>query len=163
LVYDGQAISNVLAVSVTGLESGQVYWLAYRVYNRAGWSTLSPILHLVSGKLPQPPIKTPHQISVSSTQITFGWEASLDIGGASKLESYNVYVENTVVATVNAGILQYTYTDGIVAGQSYRCSISAVSLIGEGPKSNPLTIWAVSVPSAPTLQLTETSRDSCSV
>jgi hypothetical protein len=60
LIYDGQAISNVLAVTVSQLKSGQIYWLAYRVLNRAGWSTLSPYLHLVSGKLPQPPFKTPH-------------------------------------------------------------------------------------------------------
>lgn len=38
-----------------------------------------------------------------------------------------------------------------------------MSLIGEGPKSNPLTIWAINVPSAPTLTLTDTSRDSCSL
>lgn len=88
--------------------------------------------------------------------------ASSDIGGASRLESYKIYVNDQVVATVSAGVLEYTY-NAVVAGQSYLVTISAESLIGEGPKSNPLTIWAVSVPTAPTLTLTETTRDSCSV
>ena len=55
LVYDGSAISNVLTVTVTNLISGQNYWLAYRVLNRAGWSSLSPYLKLITGKLPSPP------------------------------------------------------------------------------------------------------------
>jgi hypothetical protein len=38
-----------------------------------------------------------------------------------------------------------------------------VSIIGEGPKSNPLNIWAIDLPSATELTLTDTSRDSCSV
>lgn len=42
-------------------------------------------------------------------------------------------------------------------------SVSAVTLIGEGPRSNPISIWAVSVPNAPSVSLTETSRDSCKI
>jgi len=42
-------------------------------------------------------------------------------------------------------------------------SVSAVTLIGEGPRSNPLSIWAVNIPNAPTVSLTETSRDSCTI
>ena len=52
LVYDGQAVANVLSATVYNLESGQGYWLAYRVLNRAGWSELSPYLKIVAGKLP---------------------------------------------------------------------------------------------------------------
>ena len=52
LVYDGQAVANVLQASVLNLESGKGYWLAYRVLNRAGWSDLSPYLKLVAGRLP---------------------------------------------------------------------------------------------------------------
>jgi hypothetical protein len=60
LVYDGAAINNVYEVTVTSLVSGQSYWLAYRVLNRAGWSDLSPNLQMIAGKLPAPPIQTPH-------------------------------------------------------------------------------------------------------
>ena len=52
---------------------------------------LSPYLELVAGRLPSPPEKTPHQISVSPTSVTFGWEASADIGGAPMLDGYRVY------------------------------------------------------------------------
>jgi hypothetical protein len=52
LAYDGSAISNVLQVTVNDLTSGNTYWIAYKVLNRAGWSDLSPVLQLVSGKLP---------------------------------------------------------------------------------------------------------------
>lgn len=58
--------------------------------------------------------------------------------------------------------LNFTFTS-VTAGLSYQISISAVSVIGEGPRSNPLTIWAINVPSAPVLTLTDTSRSSCSV
>jgi hypothetical protein len=85
LVYDGKAISNILTVTVTNLVSGQNYWLAYKVLNRAGWSELSPVHQLTTGKLPSPPVQTPYQISVSPTAITFGWTPSSDIGGAQKL------------------------------------------------------------------------------
>lgn len=101
---------------------------------------------------------------MSPTHIEFGWESSVEVGGAAKLESYNVYIGTTLVQTVSAQTLEYTHSEGLTAGNSYKVSISAVSLIGEGPKSNPLTMWAIDVPSAPTaLTLTQTSRDSCSV
>jgi hypothetical protein len=118
----------------------------------------------VTGKLPQPPLLTPHQISVSPTHIEFGWVSSSDIGGASKLEAYNVYVDGTLVTEngLPASSLEYRY-EGATAGQSYKVSITSVTLIGEGPKSNPLTIWAVDVPSATTLLVTDTTRDTCSV
>jgi hypothetical protein len=36
-------------------------------------------------------------------------------------------------------------------------------VIGEGPKSNPLTIWAIDMPSSLTLSLTDTTGSSCIV
>lgn len=87
---------------------------------------------------------------------------SSDVGGAAKLESYNIYSGSTLIGNVPDDELQFTYSS-VVAGTSYRISISSVSLIGEGAQSNPLTIWAINLPSAPTLTLTDTSRDSCSV
>lgn len=56
VVYDGSEISSVLQITVEELVSGQSYWLAYRVLNRAGFSQLSPYLQLIAGKLPQPPV-----------------------------------------------------------------------------------------------------------
>lgn len=150
LVYDGQAIPNQLEVTVQDLISGQNYWLASRVLNRAGWSSLSPVLKLTTGRLPMPPFRTPTQISVAPSEIVFGWESTADIGGASKLDGYKLYVDGQLIDSVSPSTLHYSYA-GIEAGRSYKVSISAFTNIGEGPKSNPLTIWAVSVPSAPAI------------
>lgn len=78
------------------------------------------------------------------------------------LQSYNVYSSGVLVASVPSTTLSYNLTS-VTAGSSYQISISAVSLIGEGAQSNPLVIWAINLPSASTLSLTDTSRDSCSV
>jgi hypothetical protein len=115
LVYDGQAIPNQFEVTVQDLISGQNYWLAYRVLNRAGWSDLSPLFKLTTGRLPMPPFKTPTQISVSPTEIVFGWESTSDIGGASKLDGYKLYVDGQLIDSVSPSTLQYTYA-GVDAG-----------------------------------------------
>jgi hypothetical protein len=61
---------------------------------------------------------------------------------------------------------------GLTAGQSYDISIASVADISqygltkktlEGARSNPITLWAIDVPAKPTLSLSNTSRDSCSV
>ena len=88
----------------------------------------------------------------------------MDIGGAAKLDSYVVYVGSSSVATVDADVLTYTL-DGlaVTAGQSYSVRVSALTAIGEGALSDPLTIWAVDLPEAPIMSRTDTSRESCSV
>ena len=92
----------------------------------------------------------------------FGWFHSQDIGGAAKLDSYFIYDGNTKVGVVGAETTRFTYST-VTAGLPYSMAVSAVSVIGEGPLSNPLLIWAINVPSAPTLSLTDTSRSSCTV
>lgn len=51
----------------------------------------------------------------------------------------------------------------VTAGRSYSIRVSSETTIGEGAQSNPLTIWAIDLPSAPVMTRTDTSRDSCSV
>ena len=165
LVYDGQAISSVLSVTVRGLESGQGYWLAYRVLNRAGWSEMSPYLVMIAGRLPSPPGQNPHQISVSPTAVSFGWVPPTDIGGAAKLDGYKVYSgTSTLLASIDPETLEYTL-DGLLVtpGDSYSIRISSFTAIGEGAQSNPLTIWAIDLPDAPILSRIDTNSDSCSV
>lgn len=64
--------------------------------------------------------------------------------------------------TVSSSTLSYSYT-AVTAGNSYQVSISAVTTIGEGDKSLVGSFWAVDTPSAPTITVTDTSRDSCTV
>ena len=133
LVYDGSAISTVTSVRVRALESGQGYWLAYRVLNRAGWSTLSPYLKMIAGRLPAPPAKTPHQIAVSPTEVTFGWTPPVDIGGAAKLDGYKVYSGENLITSVDPETLEYTMGGvDVSAGNSYSIRVSSFTSIGEG-------------------------------
>lgn len=148
---------------MTGLKSGSGYYIAVRALNRAGWSDLSPYLEIIAGRLPSPPPRAPQLIKSFANQIKFQWQPSTDVGGASKIDSYNIYVDGIgKIDTVSPQTLQYTYT-GVTEGQSYLISISAVSGIGEGPKSLDSIYWAIDTPSAPTLSIVETTRDSCTV
>jgi hypothetical protein len=75
---------------------------------------------------------------------------------------YKIYNHDTVLATVTPDILQHTYS-GITAASSYLISIASVSVIGESAMRSPATlIWAVETPTAPVIQVTGTTRDSCS-
>jgi hypothetical protein len=38
LIFDGSQVSTLIPVTASNLTSGQSYWLAYKVLNRAGWS-----------------------------------------------------------------------------------------------------------------------------
>jgi len=120
------------------------------------------VLQIIAGKLPAPPAQPPRQIADSSTSVTFGWEPTLDVGGAEILKNYNIYIDGVKEDSVSSTTLEYTFSQ-VTAGQRYHVSVSAESLIGEGALSNPLIIWAVNLPDATTLTLTDTSRSSCSV
>lgn len=85
-----------------------------------------------------------------------------NIGGAAKLDGYNIYSSTTLIASVTPDTLSYTYT-GLTAGNSYDIRVSGFTSIGEGDKSLPSTFWAVNTPSAPTLSILDTSRDSCTI
>jgi hypothetical protein len=165
VVYDGSAISNVFQVKVTGLQSQKNYWFSHQARNRAGWSALrTPYLKIVAGPLPAPPPEAPEIISTSQTEIKFRWKASPDVSAAALLVSYKIYSGDTVVGTVQPGVLEHTLSGSVTAGSSYLISIQSVSEIGEGETRSLATLmWAVETPAAPSLQVTATSRDSCSV
>jgi hypothetical protein len=149
LVYDGSSVRNQQQATVAGLESGKSYWIAYRVLNHAGWSALSPYYQLRTGKLPAAPLTAPRQKSVSESHIEFEWSPSEDVGGAEKLEFYQIYIsvgQSTEKIQVSAATLSYSHAAS--ANQNYRVTVSAESLIGEGPQSNPATFWSVNVPDA---------------
>jgi hypothetical protein len=81
----------------------------------------------------------------------------------SPLVSYKIYSSNTLVETVDATVLGYTYSS-LTAGTSYLISISAMTAIGESElRSLATTMWAVDPAPATTISVTGASRDSCSV
>ena len=79
------------------------------------------------------------------------------------LVGYKIFDHDTEIATVTADFLEYTYTS-VSPGGSYLISIQTVSLIGESEiRSLASLIWAIETPSAPVIEVTDTTRDSCSV
>lgn len=169
VAYDGSVIPNILTATLRGLRSGSGYYIAVRALNRAGWSDMSsPFLVIIAGRLPQPPAQAPALIKSAAASIKFSWVPTTDIGGASKIDAYNIYNGNTLIDTVSPQTLQYTLVSfgafTLVAGQSYLISISATSAIGEGPRSLDSLFWAIDTPAAPSsLSVVETSRESCTV
>ncbi len=67
-----------------------------------------------------------------------------------------------MIDTVSPQTLSYSFM-AVIEGTSYSISISSVSVIGEGAKSLDSVFWAINTPDAPTLTVTNTSRDSCQV
>ena len=122
---------SILQTTVYNLISGANYQVAYTALNLAGWSVISPVLSFVAGNLPLPPGQAPSLMLSTSTSIQFSWVPTSDIGGASLLLGYNIYAGTTMIASVSASTLSYTYT-AVTAGQSYLISITAVTSIGEG-------------------------------
>lgn len=95
--------------------------------------------------------------------IRFRWDPCPDTATLALLTNYKIYDNTTLIATVSSNTLEHTYSV-TTPGQSFMISIQSVSLIGDGYKKSLQTlIWAAETPSAPTLTITNTSRDSCSL
>lgn len=67
--------------------------VGFKTLNRVGWSDLSPILSFTAGKLPSPPSVAPVLIQPLANSVEFSWTPSTDIGGASFLDYYNIYLD----------------------------------------------------------------------
>ncbi len=86
------------------------------------------------------------------------WNAPSNTGGVD-LTGFNVYyaigsgdyqlIVGAPPAT-NPTILTYTFSTGIEAGQPYKFKVSALNIIGESLTSEPIFVYAASMPEAPT-------------
>ncbi len=129
--------------------------------NSAGTSSASATLSVTIGLYPAPPPVAPQLSSCSSSSIVFIWNASSNSNGAS-LTNYYIYVNDVYTASVASTVLTYTLS-ALTTGSSYKVQVSAINSIGEGDKSQSAVFYAVDVPSAPTLTLTNVQADSCMV
>lgn len=162
LVYDGEDVSSVVKATARNLTTGLEYMFGFKAKNKAGWSMLSAVLTTRIGNLPSPPPKHPVPTSTSQTSIVLSWEPSTSSGGGI-MDKYYIYQDGVKIADVPANTLTYTVSSGLLAGSSYKFSISSLSNIGEGPKSHDFTMWAIDTPSAPTLSVSSATRDQCHV
>lgn len=85
--------------------------------------------------------------SAGDTQNSLSWTTPTD--GGSSITGYKLYRGGALYKTL---ALQNSYTDtGLANGQSYTYEVSAVNAVGEGAKSNSVTLTprALTAPSAP--------------
>jgi hypothetical protein len=143
-VYTGIALTFRLSAEQFPalLRAGFQYQFRVRSVNAAGVSPLSPASDLMLAAVPPSAPLNPVLVSRSATSLKFKWGRPLDLGGVELL-GYKVYVaagnqpdEQVVGApcTADPTLTYYEHTD-LVAGQTYRLTVSAFNIVEEGPLS----------------------------
>ena len=161
LVYNGESVPTRTYATISGLNTGSEYTFIFYAMNAAGKSAASGTTSVIIGKLPEPPTLPPALTSSTSTTISISWKASPNSYNIP-IQSYHVYIGGSKVATVSSTTYTYTAT-ALTTGSSYTFSISAESSIGEGSTSQVRSYYAVDTPTAPTLTVSNSTRDTCSV
>lgn len=148
----------------TGLTSDTTYTYTLKASDAAG-NTSAPSNPLAITTLPPPDTTAPtapvaiSAVASSQTSVLVSWEASSD---NVRVDSYKVYREGRVIATVNA--LEYTDIN-LAANTPYRYTIVATDAAGnDSAESNALTVTIsdTTAPGAPTA-LSITNRTATSV
>ena len=139
----------------TDLQAGHSYSFKVRAVNAVGPSEFSDVLTVIAGTLPAKP-PTPTKFSASVDEIEIRWAAASD--GGSSITDYKVYWDSglnngvQVYAGNTDGYLTFAVTavdDGIVGGETYVFTVSAVNAIDEGPQSDPVSVIAATLPEQP--------------
>lgn len=162
LAYDGEVIPTKLYANISSLNLGSEYMFTFTAFNGAGESNPSSELTTLAGKYPDPPSYAPHLVSSTSSSIQFSWEPSAQSYGLP-ITKYNIYQGGTKIGSVLSSVYSYTISTGLTAGNSYLFSISSETEIGEGIQSYTATFYAVDLPSAPTLTVYNSTRDTCMI
>ncbi len=162
LVYNGETIPTRTHATIKELNTGSEYSFAVTAFNGAGMSSFSPILTTLIGRLPDPPAYPPQLVQSTSSSLKISWQASPNSYGVP-ITAYHVYQDSVKIASVDATVYEYEVTSGLTAGTGYTFAISAETDIGEGLKSHSKTFYAVDIPSVPTLSVTASTRDTCTI
>ena len=161
LVYDGSSIPTRHYAIINNLLSGQEYSFVFTAINAAGTSSPSPILTAKIGKLPEPPARAPYLVSSGATSITIGWEPSPE-GYGLPITNYAIYQDSVNTENVTSDTLSKAIT-GLTTGTGYTFSIATITELGIGAESYSATYYAADTPSAPTLTVPSSTRESCKV
>ena len=162
LVYDGESVPTKISANITGLNTGSEYSFLFYAFNAAGRSAASPIEDVVIGKLPDPPVSPPTLTGSTSSSISISWEPSPNSYNIP-IVYYHIY-QDGVKLTPALGPTTYTKTiNSLATGAAHSFAVSAESTIGEGSVSQSRTYYAVDVPSAPSLSVQDSTRDTCTV
>ena len=141
--------STITSFMDNGLTNGRTYYYLVSAVTGAGEGPRSNGVSVVPATVPA----APSQVTAagSSSKVTLAWNAPY--GGGSTILRYNVYWSVTPTgATTRIDTLTnatgYVHTS-LTNGVTYYYSISAVTSIGEGPRSSPVSATPLSVPEAP--------------
>ncbi len=142
---------NTTTYEMAGLTNGQTYKIQLSATNAWGDSPLSKEITIIPGT---PLTPTLDSVTAGKAAIDVAWTAPQTNGG--NIGKYVVYVESdnekTAPYTVDvAGTATSTKLTGLIGGDTYKVSVSAVNDFGEGKKSNELSAMPWTEPDAPKL------------
>lgn len=128
-----------------------------RALNAVGSSPFSDTLVVIAGTIPSK-TPTPEKFYASVDSIEIRWSPPSD--GGSTITDYRVFWDSGVGGNVfdfkasTGGYLAFTVpingsSETLIAGRSYQFKVSAVNDVGEGERSNAVSIIAASKPEQP--------------
>ncbi len=136
--------------TVANLSSGYEYRFRIVAVNVIGDSELSLSAGFIASTMPGVPAMPVFFSSTDLPSITIVWTVPIFNGG-STIQKYNIYVDNQLSGSVPGTVLTYTETTLLTLGVYSKFKVSAVNAIGEGTKSDEVTLLAATVPSQVTL------------
>jgi titin len=105
--------------------------------------------------VPFPPVNLASDPAVTdATRIKFTWEDPLEDGGSPILD-YDVYwdqgstISSVVLLASDLTVREYQTTASLTSGELYSFYVSARNAVGEGQLSDPLSVYAATIPDAP--------------
>jgi titin len=156
-LYRGRTVSSESLIATlgpevrftdTGLLDGTTYYYSVSAINEQGESWRSLDAAARTNAVPTAP--TSLSIHAGDSQVQLSWSAPDDNGG-SPIRSYDVYrstVLGSYVLVAHTTSLGYSDLD-LINGQRYYYAVSAVNLVGEGPRALLDSVMPAGIPSAP--------------
>jgi hypothetical protein len=155
---DGPYPDNTQTVkTIFGLAKGTLYQFRIRAVTSAGKGRYSQIVSHIVGS---PPTAAPTgltRMATSSVSLTWGWQPLPEAyTGGAPLNGYRLYMNTgrqDVTELIYDGadrpsVTEFTPTS-LACGRTYLAEISAVTRIGEGPRSPPVNFTLAHTPSQP--------------
>jgi len=146
-----KVLGNVLNFTDSGLINGQTYLYNISAVNGIGEGPKSVGVQALPRTVPSAPQNL--NVTLRSAQIFLTWLVPASNGGVS-IKNYSIYRGTTSGSEI---LFIKGYTDGpswvdanITMGAKYYYMVSAVNIVGEGPKSNEINITVGSSPGQPT-------------
>ncbi len=142
-------IGNVLSYVDIGLLNGQTYFYFIGAKNAIGEGPKSDEVNATPATTPTEPMNL---IAIPGDgQVTLTWNVPTSNGGF-RIINYSIFRGETSVnknLLITIGNTTIYYDMGLVNGQTYFYQVSALNIIGEGPKSEEANATPVKHPSEP--------------